>query len=297
MNRSRVLLDLGLFLLTLGLAWRQHWSTTDLVWGLWISSLVLGYAFIVVSIGSVFGMPLGTTLVPGRSGAAPTRVSPGCQSMAPVLFALVVSVFVLGFSRYTLYALIFLLPALVLAVGGAMRDRPGWGFFPDPDRGLAKAVILLPYALFMLAFFTVHFGGFHFVHSIFLNGFFPIVQDSPFGKGIDETLAHFFMLVRESLRRYWPFVLAGGLSRIPEYAATFRTADGSMMFKPYLNVVKMHVMIFVFAGISAAGLKDGALYPLLILYFFPFGSIFKRKRANASMPEGENAGRQKPSKG
>ena len=28
--------------------------------------------------------------------------------------------------------------------------------------------------LFLLAFFTVHFGLFHFVHSMFVNQFFPI---------------------------------------------------------------------------------------------------------------------------
>jgi hypothetical protein len=295
MSRSRIGLDLALFLLTLGLAWRQHWSVTDLVWGLWISSLVLGYAFIIVSIGAVFGAPTVLAAMDGKGAAAKRNVSPGCQSMVPVAFMLMFTVFVLGFNRLTLYALLFILPGLVLAIGGAMRHKPGWERFPDPDKGLAKAVILLPYAIFMLAFFTVHFGGFHFVHSIFLNGFFPIVQDSPFGKGIDETFAYFFMLVRESFHRYWPFVLAGGLSRLPDYAAAFRAPDGSLMFKPYLNVVRMHIMIFIFAGMAAAGLKDAALYPLLVLYFFPFGELFKaafsRKTPPAGTLGGEDAGR------
>jgi hypothetical protein len=35
-------------------------------------------------------------------------------------------------------------------------------------------LILVIGALFFLAFFTVHFGGFHYVHSQFLNTFFPI---------------------------------------------------------------------------------------------------------------------------
>lgn len=297
MERRQILLDIGLFLLTLGLAWSQHWSITDLVWGLWISSLVLGYAFIVVSIGAVFGAPTVLAAVDGKGAVANPKASPGCQSMVPVAFMLMFSIFVLGFNRYTVYALIVLVPALILAIGGAMRHKPGWERFPDPDRGLAKAVILLPYALFMLAFFTLHFGGFHFVHSIFLNGFFPIVQDSPFGKGIDETFAYFFTLARESLRRYWPFVLAGGLSRLPDYAAAFRTPDGSQMFKPYMNVMRMHFMIFVFAGMGAAGLRGAALYPLLVLYFFPFGAVFARWRAKARMPEGENAGMQKSEKG
>lgn len=295
MNRSRILLDLGLFLLTLGLAWHQHWSVTDLVWGLWISSLVLGYSFIVVSIGAVFGAPTVVAAVDGKWARAGRNASPGCQSMIPVGFMLMFSILAFGISRFTFYALLIILPGLVLAIGGAMRHKPGWERFPDPDRGLAKVVILLPYALFMLAFFTVHFGGFHFVHSIFLNGFFPIVQDSPFGKGIGETFAYFFTLAGESLRRYWPFVLAGGLSRLPDYGAAFRAPDGSLMFKPYLNVVRMHLMIFIFAGMAAVGLRDVALYPLLVLYFFPFGAMlkafFSRKSPPAGTLGGEDAGK------
>ncbi len=295
MDRSRIALDLGLFLATLGLAWHQHWSVTDLVWGLWISSLVLGYTFILVSIAGVFGAPTVAEAVDGKGVVVNAKVSPGCQSMVPVGFMLVFILFVTGFNRLTLYALLFIVPALVLAVGGAMRHKPGWERFPDPDRGMAKAIILLPYALFMLAFFTVHFGMFHFVHSIFLNGFFPIVQDSPFGKTIEQTGGYFVELVRESLHRYWPFVLAGGLSRLPDYAAAFRTTGGELMFKPYLNVIRMHIMIFVFAGLGAAGLRDAALYPVLILYFFPFGAVFKaafsKKNPPAGTPGRYDAGR------
>jgi hypothetical protein len=38
------------FALGLGLAWREGWNTTDLVWSLWLSSLCVGYAIIVVTI-------------------------------------------------------------------------------------------------------------------------------------------------------------------------------------------------------------------------------------------------------
>jgi hypothetical protein len=287
MDRRRLALDLGLFLLTLALAWHERWSATDIVWGLWISSLVLGYTFILVSIAGVFVAPTVGEAVDGKGAAHGPRVSPGCQSLVPAGFLLAFALLATGFNRFTLLALLLTLSALILSIGGAMRRKPGWERFPDPDQGLAKAVILLPYALFMLAFFTVHFGMFHFVHSIFLNGFFPIVQDSPFGKTIEQTGGYFVELVRESLRRYWPFVLAGGLSRLPDCAAAFRTTGGDLMFKPYINVIRMHIMIFVFAGMGAAGLRDAALYPLLVLYFFPFGSVLKAvftKRRSGSSP-------------
>jgi len=47
------------------------------------------------------------------------------------------------------------------------------------------------------------------------------------------------------------------------------------MFLPYGNVVRMHLLIFVFAGLSAAGLASWALYPVLFFYFFPMGKMLK----------------------
>jgi hypothetical protein len=44
---------------------------------------------------------------------------------------------------------------------------------------------------------------------------------------------------------------------------------------PYKNVVKMHLSIFVFAGLSLSGVSDLVLPYLLILYFFPFEAVWK----------------------
>ena len=40
-------LDGVAFALGLALVWWQAWTTTDLVWSLWLSSLVVGYTMIV----------------------------------------------------------------------------------------------------------------------------------------------------------------------------------------------------------------------------------------------------------
>ena len=42
--------DAAAFLLGLGVAWFAGWDTTDLVWSLWHSSLVVGYAVLVWSV-------------------------------------------------------------------------------------------------------------------------------------------------------------------------------------------------------------------------------------------------------
>jgi hypothetical protein len=100
------LYDLLGFAIGLALAWHFGWQTRDLMWTLWLSSPVLGYA----------------TIVLGIAGSARRFATGGSTA------------------------------AVALAVGGG---------------------------LYLLAFFTFHFGLFHLVHAIFLNVFFPLVQDRP----------------------------------------------------------------------------------------------------------------------
>ena len=46
-NWSSALPDLLAFAVGLAVVWVRGWSTTDLIWPLWLSSLVVGYALIV----------------------------------------------------------------------------------------------------------------------------------------------------------------------------------------------------------------------------------------------------------
>lgn len=48
---ARVLPDIVAFVLGLGLAWFLEWETRDLVWSLWLCSLVLGYLTLFTAIG------------------------------------------------------------------------------------------------------------------------------------------------------------------------------------------------------------------------------------------------------
>ena len=43
-----------IFLLNLALVVYEKWSATDLIWSLWIASLTLGYAYILVAILGMF---------------------------------------------------------------------------------------------------------------------------------------------------------------------------------------------------------------------------------------------------
>jgi len=297
-TRNRLLLNFALFGLTFFMAVHEHWTATDLVWSLWISSLVLGYAFIVVSIlGTlVIGSPppqadpAGSPSMLEALRAAGRR--PGTQkslSALPITLVLLFPAYaILHFSPAFLFILLYAAACVALIVGGMNRGRPGWEFFPDPNRGLARAFIMLPNALFLLAFFTVHFGGFHFGHSIFLNGMFPLLKENPFGRTMEGTFEYFITLIRLALHAYWPFLLAGAGARVPEYIQAFQAHSEAMMFRPYVNVIKMHLMIFVFAFLGRAGAMGWSVYMLLLLYFFPFGEVFKdlfrKKSTSPALP-------------
>jgi hypothetical protein len=150
--------DLVAFVVGLAVVWVRGWSTTDLIWSLWLSSLVVGYALIVWAV---------------------------------------------------------LQPALeLLGMGWRYRAEveasPAWR---DPgQRTLLFAIALVGAALY-LAFFTFHFGGFHFIQSSFLLGSYPLGFE--YHEMNRATLA-------EVVRRYWPALPSAFLAR--------RYAFGRRMF-------------------------------------------------------------------
>ncbi len=220
------------FVAGLGIAWFAKWETTDLVWSLWLSSLVVGYSMIVWTVTKT----------------------------------------------------------LREFVGGATQDQTPGHAGPK----LAGVGILGVGALFMLAFFTVHFGGFHLVHSIFLSSFFPIVSD--------EKMTGLFLgwdTYGEVLRRYWIFLPAAFIAERAGFFATekerekddgavtveaigkrkARNADGGEMMAPYKNVIRMHLLIFFFAGASFAKLDSFFIYVVVYaVYFFPW-KLLRRKQS------------------
>ena len=205
-------------LVLLSLPWWFAWSTTDLVWSLWLSSFVVGYAIIVWGASE----PLRAALVDARLDDS-GQVSAAQKMAALVFFA------------------------------GAM--------------------------LVIVAFFTVHFGLFHLVHSVFLNTFFPIAPQTRGWPGAAVYL--------EVLRRYWWFLPAAFLAerhafhrapldRVTGVALTReslreRLAPPDDFGAPYRNVMRMHFLIFFFAFAHFAKLENFTVYALVYaLYFFPW---------------------------
>jgi hypothetical protein len=230
----------------LALAWWARWTATDLVWSLWLSSLVVGYATIVW-----------------------TTVRPELEIVRGVLRdrALLAQL-----SQTNLWATAGV--GLLLAVGG----------------------------LFVLAFFTVHFGMFHFVHSQFLGLFFPIDVGAGGRRGMVGVATYL-----EVARRYWWFLPSAFLAEraaflrepapppeqdrsvtvaaiLARKAANAKKPGGAMM-APYRNVVRMHLLIFFFAFAHFARVDNFAVYAVVYaVYFFPWRLVRGGAAAEPSQP-------------
>ncbi len=229
--------DVAAFAAGLGVAWALGWTTTDLVWSLWLSSLTLGYLSILSVIGK--GVYVGLAVVSN-------------EQFPP---------------RYR-----------VRAVLG----------------GLATA-------LFLLAFFSVHFCGFHAVHAAFLSSFFPPpdVPAPAFGSVSFNPLRllgnTFYYLMPKYGAFLLPVIVAerrallgslGALARARQSAASesdqaiaqlLQSSGASahgLLSRPYVNVVRMHVLIFFFAICHALKIDSFPVYVVVYaVYFFPWSAL------------------------
>lgn len=209
----QVFLGLFSFLMTFILASAQRWEVTDLVWSLWISSLMLGYSYLLIGIVSMtlhsaYGLPTTNKL----------------QKVSELL---------------------------------------------QPSEGVRWTIAIVG-GVFTIGFFSVHFLFFHYIHSVFLNLFFPI-----YGSGSSAGFPPFLPVIGLCLKRYWPVILLSAATQLPNFIHVAQTTNSNFISMPYRNVIKMHISIFVFAGLSFANISSLTLYYLLILYYFPYEGLFQ----------------------
>jgi hypothetical protein len=208
--------DLFLFALILIWASAGQLLAKDLIWGLWISSLTVGYATILA------------------------------MAVIPVLTA--------------------------SSLGNRIAGILG--------------------GLFFIAFFSVHFGGSHFVHGLFLAGFFPPFDQAP-SSGPNPAI--YPRLLPYLLGAYWPMIAASAWMAMGTWKEAWRGGiafhttsgtragpKGDLMMRPYANVIRMHFLIFIFAGMKIAGLDGLIVYPVLLLYFFPWQTMFRGMKSRRS---------------
>ena len=270
-NKIDIIAGVLIFMFTLFLATAEKWSVTDLVWSLWISSLILGYAYILTAI-------LGSLITGDSQGLTNSKVPLKNNRDGKIVlnvFLLITLLFIFGFSKIILGFFLLVVLSVVLALSPEYRQKIGLGFLPKTENFITRSFIHLPATLFLLGFFSFHFLFFHFIHSIFLNGFFPILSEGPFGKTPGENVLQFADMIKISLSRFWVFVALSAFSRFDQYVKAFRCGLKDSMFVPYKNVVRMHITIFALAFMYMVGLQSYVLYFILILYFLPVKTIIR----------------------
>lgn len=231
----RVLPDIAAFALGLGCAHLLDWDVTALVWSLWLGSLTVGYLTILSLIGR--GVFIGSMIVFNPQ-------------------------------------------------------------FPSRYRaGSALAGLFL--ALFLLGFFSLHFCGFHSVHAGFLSSFFPIPGAPKNALGatfmnpvglwkfaltwVAPKFGLFLLPVVLSERRAifgWVGAAFRNLGRLESPEALVALAGASSgaarasFARPYLNVMRMHGLIFFFALCHAAKIDRIPVYVVTYaVYFFPWSAF------------------------
>jgi len=120
----------------------------------------------------------------------------------------------------------------------------------------------------ILAVFTIMFGVFHYSQGLFLDILFPITPLEGWA---------LFRYPVTAFTWYWGVIVTTFYSRWPDLMRAARPSDEPhRLLEPAKNVARMHVLIFVFLFMSAAGLIRFAVYPVLAFYFFPF-PVFREK--------------------
>lgn len=122
------------------------------------------------------------------------------------------------------------------------------------------------WSVLILGFFSFHFGAFHLGHAFFLHHFVPLVEAVPEVSRDDR-----FVVVLRTLVSFWPFALASALS----LRASFLQGSGAInLGQPYMDVLRMHAMIFVFIAADMLHIRaQWILMVILFVYFFPVKSV------------------------
>ena len=141
--------------------------------------------------------------------------------------------------------------------------------FQDTFPLAVKFVFIFISMGFQLIFFTLHFGIFHFVFSIFLNDLFPILDRS------FEKFSDFFFYIGISLKSYWPVILFTALASLRKFQRILSQSEGNFAKSAYTNLLKIFVSIFLFSGLSVTGFQTWMLALIFIFYFYPFTAFFE----------------------
>ncbi len=239
----RILPDILAFAIGLAAAYFLKWDTTDLVWSLWLGSLVLGYLTLLSALAC--GAYIGARVIAHEDFKKGRRMSA-----------------------------IFM--------------------------GIAAGA-------FFLGFFSLHFGAFHAGHSVFLQEFFPVegMPDDGFGDAFMNPPLLWILVFKHLMAPYGLFLIPAIIAErqhvfmplikavkamrtdgTPDFPIGGTAAQkkrkshpvGDAMGRPYINVIRMHLLIFFFAFAHILKLDSFLVYAVVsFVYFFPWSEVRKRR--------------------
>ena len=215
------------FLAVVGIDYFLGWTTSDLVWSFWLSSICVGYLVIVTS---ALKIPI------------------------------------------TLKQLI--------SSADIPKDKK-----IKPEHLLIGSFV---FSLFLIAFFSVHFLGFHIGHASFLKSAFPLEGFSLRPKGLID-FNFLFDLFKILIPMYWPMVIVSLFNKREFLLPSAPEKDVKRLFRsfglgPYQNILKIHFLIFILFGLKEAGVDKLTTHLIVLVVFsvnFSFltkGKTTKRKR-------------------
>lgn len=243
----RIFPDILAFAIGLAAAYYLKWEATDLVWSLWLGSLVLGYLTLMSALAG--GAYIGTHVIAHKDFKKGRRM-----------------------------------PAIFM--------------------GIATGA-------FLLGFFSLHFGAFHAGHSVFLQQFFPVegMPDDGFGDAFMNPPLLWMLVFKHLMAPYGLFLIPAIIAErqyvfmplikavkavrtntVPEFRSNGKTDEqegkknhpvGDAMSRPYINVVRMHLLIFFFAFTHFLKLDSFLIYVVVsLVYFFPWSEVRKSRPSN-----------------
>jgi hypothetical protein len=231
--------DAVAFVSVLALAWWLRASATDLVWSLWLSSLVVGYAIIL---WAIFRPALTVAMLAWRDRALVEQALSSADPRTALLVAgigLTIGVFLVCF--FTVHFVGFhYVHAQFLS--GFFPMNGAWAKFqlPSPHGWALFGEALRRYWVFLPAAFLAERAAF---------------ASRPTGSTDVAVTA--------------PAIAARN--------AAAALAPASVMMLPYQKVVRMHLLIFFFAFAHFAGLDNFAVYAVVYaVYFFPWRLLSRR---------------------
>ncbi|HEY7773610.1 MAG TPA: DUF6498-containing protein [Marinagarivorans sp.] len=259
------------------MAWVFDWHAADLIWSLWLSSLVLGYTTILSTIaGGVF---VGWKASRHPEFPADKKgIAYGIGGGAALFFLVFFSLHFCGFHAGHATFLQSFYP--LQAIADSDNSRPFMSAFMNPLALWATVLeyVVPLYGIFLIPMLIVErreiFEGWNSSQRIVreITSSAGEMENSALGVSSDKGDSNDGN--QGPAQRIAGNFVAGRANRSKRRVGR----GGDAFTKPYKNVIKMHLLIFVLAGFSAIQLDNIWVYAFVsALYFFPWRAMSRTK--------------------